>query len=314
MAKAGRADDGAVQVAGVRLTSPDRLVFPVPVVTKRDLAEYYEAVGEALLRRAVGRPLALVRCPEGVAGDCFYQKHPGESFDPDLPRVRIQEKDELDDYVYLDSVDDLVSLVQYGVVEVHAWGSTVARLEQPDRLVFDLDPAPGVPFDVTKSTAYSLRELLSRLGLTPHLRATGGKGLHVVAPLTPDAGWDETKAFAGAVAEALAAADPERLTTALPKAERGGKVFIDYLRNGRGATAIADYSVRARPGAPVALPLRWDELAALGSAAEYDLRRARRRLAALGGDPWEGYEEAAAPLSAAAAALAAVVARSEEQA
>jgi len=294
-----RTSDGAEEVAGVRVTSPGRVVYPALGITKGEVAEYYAAVGEALLDRAAHRPLAVVRCPEGVGGDCFYQKHPSDSFEPGLPQVRIQEKDELDDYHYLSSVADLVSLVQFGVLEVHVWGSTVDRLEQPDRLVFDLDPSPGVPFDVTKRAARRVRQALEERGLTPFLRATGGKGLHVVAPLVPEAGWDEAKAFAEALAGELADEDPEHLTTALPKAQREGKVFVDYLRNGRGATAIADYSLRSRPGAGVAVPLRWDELSALESPAAYDMRRARRRLAALKQDPWEGFEEAAAPLSSA---------------
>ncbi len=315
MARAqGRRSDGSVEVAGVRLTSPDRVVFPEPGVTKRELAEYYEAVGEVLLRRAAGRPLALVRCPEGMAGDCFYQKHPGDSFGVDVPRVEVVEKEGPDVYVYATQVAHLVSLVQVGVVEVNTWGSTVERLEQPDRLVFDLDPSPGVPFGFTKQTAGGLRELLARLGLTPFLRATGGKGLHVVAPLTPEAGWDEVSSFAETVAAALVAADPARLTTDLPKERRQGKVFVDYLRNGRGATAIADYSARARPGAPVAVPLRWEELPALETSAAYDVRRTRRRLAALGGDPWEGYEGAAVPLGRAVAALATELEAAAEEA
>lgn len=302
-------DQAAAEVAGVRLTSPGRVLYPGSGATKRDVAAYYEAVGEELLRRAARRPLSVVRCPDGVGGDCFYQKHPSGAFEPGLPQVRIQEKDEVDDYHYLTSVADLVSLVQYGALELHVWGSTVDRLEQPDRLVFDLDPSPGVPFEVTKRTARRLRELLASLGLPPYLRATGGKGLHVVVPLVPAAGWDEAKAFAHAVARALEAADPENLTTALPKAQRAGQVFVDYLRNGRGATAVADYSVRARPGASVAVPLRWDELAALDSSAAYDMRRVRRRLAALAEDPWAGFEASAVPLSrelqAAAAAMVA---------
>ncbi|HEX7041034.1 MAG TPA: non-homologous end-joining DNA ligase [Trueperaceae bacterium] len=302
------------ELAGVRLTSPERVVFPETGVTKGEVAEHYASVGEVLLGRAAGRPLALVRCPDGLAGGCFYQKHPGESLDPDLPRVVIEEKEGPDEYVYVTEVAHLVGLVQVGVVELHTWGSTVERLEEPDRLVFDLDPSPGVPFDVTKETAQRLRRLLERLGLTPFLRATGGKGLHVVAPLEPESGWDDVKSFAETVAATLASADPDRLTTDLPKERREGKVFVDYLRNGRGATAIADYSVRARPGAPVAVPLRWDELPGLDASSAYDVRRVRRRLAALGGDPWQGYEDAAVPLPRAVAALASELEAAAEEA
>lgn len=291
------------EVAGVRLTNAGRVLYPDQGVTKLDLAEYYAAVGEELLRRAARRPLALVRCPEGTAEQCFYQKHPGPSFAPGLPRIPIQEKEDVDDYVYLESVSDLVSLVQLGVLEVHAWGSTVDHLEQPDIVVFDLDPGPGVELDYIKTVARRLRDLLTRLGLGAFLRATGGKGLHVVVPLAPEADWDEVKGFAKAVADALAASDPDRLTTHLSKSKRGGKVFVDYLRNGRGSTAIVNYSTRSREGAPVAVPLRWEELGKLEHPGAYDIAGARRRLAALKKDPWEGFEEAAVPLSKALAAL-----------
>src|SRR5690554_1550665 len=179
----GATDGAAARVAGALVTSPERLVYPEAGLTKRDLAEYLEAVGEALLRRSSRRPLAVVRCPEGVAGQCFYQKHPSESFTPDLPRLTIEEKEGPDEYFYVETVAHLVGLAQLGVVELHVWGSRVDDLERPDLLVFDLDPSPGVPFEVTKRTARRLRERLDALGLAPYLRATGGKGLHVVAPL-----------------------------------------------------------------------------------------------------------------------------------
>ncbi len=298
-----RTSGDAAEVAGVRLTNPDRVLYADQGVTKRDLAEYYAAVGEELLRRAGGRPLALVRCPEGTADQCFYQKHPGASFAPGLPRIAIEEKEGPADYVYLESVPHLVSLVQLGLLEIHAWGSRVDDLERPDLMVLDLDPSPGVDFARTKRAARDLRRTLERLGMGAFLRTTGGKGLHVVVPLVPEADWDEVKGFAKAVAEAIVATDPATLTTELPKAKREGKVFIDYLRNGRGSTAIVNYSTRSRAGAPVAVPLRWDELGRLEASAAYDLRSARRRLASLGEDPWAGFEEAAVPLSAALARL-----------
>lgn len=297
--------DAHVAVAGVRLTSPDRVVYADQGVTKQDLAEYYVVVGEHLLRHAGSRPLSLVRCPAGSEEHCFYQKHPGPAFAADLPRTPIEESEGVEDYVYLESVPHIVALVQAGVLEIHAWGSTVEDLERPDLLVFDLDPADDVPFDRTKQVARRTRDVLGELGLTGFLKTTGGKGLHVVAPLTPDAGWDEAKAFARGVAEALAASDPERLTTEVSRAARRGKVFIDYLRNSRGATAVVPYSTRARAGAPVAVPLRWDELSKLGSAAAYDMRSVRRRLASLKEDPWAGFDAARRPLSDALAKVAA---------
>lgn len=296
-ARKGPAGDDESRVAGVRLTNPDRVLYADQGATKKDLAEYYVAVGEELLRYAASRPLSLVRCPEGSEAQCFYQKHPGPAFASSLPRVPVEESDGVEEYAYLESVSDIVALVQAGVLEIHAWGSTVDDLERPDLVVFDLDPSEDVAFDYTKRIARQMRDLLARLGLEGFLRTTGGKGLHVAVPLLPDSDWDTVKAFTKGVAEAVAASDPERLTTNMSKAKRGGKVFIDYLRNGRGATAIVNYSTRSRPGAPVAVPLRWDELARLGSPGAYDIVSVRRRLASLNEDPWAGFEAARRPLS-----------------
>ena len=294
-------DRDAAKVADVAISNPDRVLYPDQGVTKLDLARYYAAVGEQLLAWAANRPLSLVRCPEGSEAQCFYQKHPGPAFAASLPRVPIEESEGVEDYLYLKTVSDLVALVQAGVLEVHAWGSTVEDLERPDMLVFDLDPSDGVAFTYTKSVATDLRDVLAGLGLTGFLRTTGGKGLHVVVPLTPDSDWDTAKEFAKTVAQGLADRDPRRLTTAMAKAKRVDKVFIDYLRNGRGATAIVNYSTRSRLGAPVATPLRWDELARLTSSAAYDIVSVRRRLASLKSDPWEGFDEARKPLSSAIA-------------
>lgn len=281
-----------MQVSGVTLTNPDRVLYPDQGITKLRLAQYYADVSAEVLRWAKGRPLSLVRCPEGSESQCFYQKHPGASFAASLPRVPIEESEGVEDYVYLESETDLVALVQSGVLEIHAWNSTVADLEHPDMMVFDLDPSEDVAFEFTKQTARNVRELLGRLGLESFLRTTGGKGLHVVVPLEPRSDWDGVKAFARGLAQAVAASDPERLTTNMAKKNRVGKVFIDYLRNGRGATAIANYSTRSRQGAPVAVPLRWDELAKLEASNVYDIDSVRRRLNSLKSDPWAGFDEA----------------------
>lgn len=285
-------DGEGVVIAGVRLSNPDRVLYPEQGVTKATLAAYYVAVAEELLHFAAQRPLSLVRCPEGAEEQCFYQKHPGAGFAQALPRVAIEESEGVEDYLYLAEPAHLVALVQSGVLEVHAWNSRVTDLERPNTLVFDLDPSEGVELDYVKDTARLLRDLLDRLGLVGFLRATGGKGLHVVVPIVPEREWDHVKAFARGLAEAAAATDPERLTTKLSKQQRVGKVFIDYLRNSRGATAIVNYSTRSRPGAPVAVPLRWSELSKLASPAAYDVDSVRRRLSSLGSDPWEGFEQA----------------------
>lgn len=283
-------------IAGVAISNPDRVLYADQGVTKLDLARYYAEIGDRLLERSAGRPLSLVRCPEGSEAHCFYQKHPGPAFAASLPRTLIEESEGAADYVYLRTVSDLVALVQAGVLEVHAWGSTIDDLERPDVLVFDLDPSDGVAFSYTKSVAAKLRDMLTDLGLTSFLRTTGGKGLHVVVPLTPASDWEAAKEFAKSVAQALAGTDPQRLTTSMSKAKRVDRLFIDYLRNARGATAIVNYSTRSRLGAPVATPLRWDELGRLTSSAAYDIVSIRRRVAALKADPWDGFEDARMPL------------------
>jgi bifunctional non-homologous end joining protein LigD len=229
-----------MHVSGVTLTNPDRVLYPDQGITKLRLAQYYADIGTEMLRWTKGRPLSLVRCPEGSEEQCFYQKHPGAGFAASLPRVPIEESDGVAEYVYLESERDLIALVQSGVLEVHAWNSTVADLEHPDMLVFDLDPSEGVEFEFTKATARALRDLLGRLDLGAYVRTTGGKGLHVVVPLVPKSDWDGIKAFARGLSETMAATDPDRLTTNMSKQKRFGKVFIDYLRNSRGATAIAN--------------------------------------------------------------------------
>ena len=289
--------DDSASVLGVRISSPERVVYADQGVSKADLAQYYAAVAEELLRWARSRPLSLVRCPDGSDSQCFYQKHPGASFAADLPRVPIEELQGTEDYLYLETPADVVKLVQAGVLEFHAWGSKIDDLERPDQLVFDLDPAPDVAWAYTKKTAGDLRALLSELGLACFLRATGGKGLHVVVPLTPASDWETAKAFSKGVAEVLVAGDPKHLTTALSKSKRGGKLFIDYLRNARGATAICNFSTRSRAGAPVATPLRWDELPRLESASGHDINNIRRRLASLKSDPWAAFEKSRRPLT-----------------
>ena len=192
-------------------------------------------------------------------------------------------------YLYIDDADGLFALTQIGTLEIHDWGVSIDTPETPDRLVFDLDPDESLGFGLLRDAARQIRDFLSELGLTSFLRATGGKGLHVVAPITPEAGWPEVKAFARGVADALVAEDPDRYTANPLKRTRTGKIFIDYLRNGRGSSAICNYSPRAKPGASVATPLRWDELSKLESGAPYSVKTLPARLSRLKSDPWEDY-------------------------
>jgi len=270
------------------LTHPDRVVYPDLGITKRQVADYYAAAMDWLLPGLAGRPVAVLRCPEGVAQECFFQKHRTAGL-AQVPAVAIEEADGgRADYLVVEKAADVMALVQFNVLEFHPWGALAADPDRADRVVFDLDPAPGVPWAQVREGARQVRDLLRRDGLRSFLRTSGGKGLHVVAPVSPPCPWDPVRAYARSVAEALADRRPERYVATSAKSARTGRIFIDYLRNGRGATSIASYSLRARPGATVAMPLRWDELGRLGSAGDFDIRSAPRRLARLGGDPWEG--------------------------
>lgn len=214
-----------------------------------------------------------------------------------IPRVEIEGKEGPEPYLYVQGLPDLITLVQSGTLELHLWGSRVEDLEHPDILVFDLDPAPDVAWYEVLRTARALSDRLAGLGLESFVRTTGGKGLHLVVPLIGGLGWDEVKAFALGVARSQARDDPRRLTINMSKSKRQGRIFLDYLRNGRGATAIASYSTRARQGAPVAVPVRWDELSPALRSDRYTVENLRRRLRALRADPWEGFEQARRPIT-----------------
>lgn len=288
---------GTAEVAGVRLTHADRVLFPEQGITKLALAEYYEAIYSWILPNLQNRPLALVRCPDGYTGDCFFQKHPGQTLGKSLERVMIQEKNKKSAYVYIQSLADLIALVQVGTLELHAWGSRIEEPERPDTLVFDLDPAEGIPLSEVVRVARSLRERLTGLGLISFPRTTGGKGFHLVVPIAPEHNWDKVKTFCKRVAQAEAKADPQRVTSVMSKQRRQGRIFLDYLRNGRGATAIASYSPRARKNAPVAVPVTWDEVTPTLRPDRYNVDNLRRRLSALKQDPWANYESSRRPLS-----------------
>ncbi len=272
--------------AGVRLTHPEKLLYPADGITKRDLANYYEAVAAHMLPHVRGRPLTLLRCPEGQQGHCFYQKHPGEGAPSELGRIEIEEKNGTTTYLIADDLAGLVALVQMGVLEIHLWGSTRRALEKPDRVILDLDPDEGLAWERVIEGAVALRKLLGEMGLETFVKGTGGKGLHVVLPLKPKYGWDEIKAFSHAIAGELVRRHPDYYTGALPKKARRGKIFVDYLRNQRGATAIAPYSARARPGAPVAPPLTWAEVEKGVRSDAFTVATMPERLARQRRDPW----------------------------
>ncbi len=250
--------------SGVKISNRDRVIFPEGKLTKGELADYYEAVADIMLPWAGSRPISLVRCPQGRDKKCFFQKHDAGSFGDDVKQVGILEKDGHEEpYIFVDAPAGLLTCVQMGTIEFHGWGARIGDVEKPDRLVFDLDPDEGLAFKDVVSAAFHLQDVLAQMGLVTFPMVTGGKGVHVIAPLTPSAEWPQVKDFAHRFATALSQADPDRFTAALAKAKRTGKIFIDYLRNQRGATAVMPYSARSRPFAPIAVPLSWEELRTL---------------------------------------------------
>jgi bifunctional non-homologous end joining protein LigD len=277
----------SAEVAGVRISHPERVVFVEAGVTKLQLAQYYERIADAILPHLADRPLSLVRCPEGAGGECFYVKHAGPWTPKEARRVRIQERTKQSDYVMVDSVGALVGLVQMGTLELHTWNARSKDLERPDRIVLDLDPAADVPWQRVAAAAREVRERLLRLDLESFLKTTGGKGLHVVVPLTPAAGWDDCWGLSQAIANAMEKDAPREFVTDMAKVKRTGRIFIDTARNRRGSTTVAAFSTRARPAAPVSMPIAWDELATVPSGAAFDLAAAAQRAAAA--DPWRAY-------------------------
>jgi bifunctional non-homologous end joining protein LigD len=280
---------GKPVVGGVAISHPDRLVFPDPGLTKLDVAEYYEAVAELMVPYLERRALTVIRCPDGIGSECFFQKHVTPSVPGSVAKVRVRgNRGDMTVYPVVDTAGALLAMVQNGAVEFHVWGSRAGAIETPDILVFDLDPAPDLEWRRVREAARTLRDELESRGLESFVRTSGGKGLHVVVPYSDGPRWPRAGAFAREVAEALVAREPDRYTATMSKAKRGGKVFVDHFRNGRGATSVTSYSLRARPGAPVALPIAWDELGRVGSGAEWTAARVLRRLRTRR-DPWADF-------------------------
>jgi bifunctional non-homologous end joining protein LigD len=272
-----------VVVAGVALSHPDRVYWEDVGVTKQMLADYYQEVWEWMRPHATGRVLALLRCPDGQTAACFYQKH--ASAGVDAKRLHLVPEPDGDKSISIDDLAGLISLAQAGVLEFHARGSRIDNLEAAERLVFDLDPGPGVGWKDVVAAAREVRERLAALDLDSFVKTTGGKGLHVVLPIRA-VPWDDAKEFCREFATRMAADSPERFTAIIRKAARDRKIFIDYLRNSREATAIVAYSTRARPGATVATPVSWNELGTLGSPGRFDIHTVPKRLSRMRKDPW----------------------------
>jgi bifunctional non-homologous end joining protein LigD len=274
-----------IEIEGVRLTSPEKVLYPEQGITKRDLAEYYLAISEPMLRHVARRPITLVRCPTGRQKKCFYQRHAGSGVPAELGEVEIAGFEESGAYLFIKDARGLIALVQMGVLEIHPWGARVDKPERAERLIFDLDPGEGLSFSDVVPAAQEVRTRLADLGLTSFVKTTGGKGLHVVVPLERRHDWPEVKAFARGFGDSLAADAPTRYLTRISKAERRGRIFIDYLRNDPTSTAVAPYSTRSRAGAPVAMPLAWEELSTGLDPASFNTRTAPARVAR-SGDAW----------------------------
>lgn len=284
-------NDGRMSIAGVSLSNPDRVMYPDQGITKHELASFYETIADQIVPHVVDRPLALLRCPRGSRQKCFFQKHVSEGLPAGVLGLPIKESRKTRQTVYIKDLAGLIGLVQIGVLEIHLWGSPAKDVEKPDRIVFDLDPGPSVGWEAVVEGARRVRDVLDDLGLVSFLKTSGGKGLHVVVPVRPRRPWDQVKAFTKAVAERIADDDPDRYVVNMSKAKRKGRIFIDYLRNGRGATSVAPYSTRARAGAPVSTPVAWDELSSRLQPDAYTVENLRRRLAHLETDPWKGFFE-----------------------
>ncbi|HIE5353725.1 TPA: DNA ligase D [Stenotrophomonas maltophilia] len=274
----------------VAISHPERVVFAKKKIRKGDVADYYRQMARWILPGIVDRPLSLLRCPDGAGKACFFQKHHGPGLGDAVHAVPLQQKSGREDYVYIDDVRGLLQLVQMNTLELHPWGATVADPEHPDRLVFDLDPGEGVGWNEVKAGARDVRDRLQEIGLRSFVRLSGGKGVHVVVPLQPAADWEQAKAFCEAFAQAMAQQAPERYVATMSKAKRGGVIFIDWLRNTRGATSVCSWSLRARESAGVAVPLRWEELARIKAADAFPLDKALARAKRLKADPWHGID------------------------
>lgn len=286
--RAARAGDD--DATSMRLTNPDKVLYPKDGITKRDLIDYYMQVHEKIVPYLEGRPLTIYRCPNGIAKPGFWEKHLPEDLPPGLHPISLDDpKTEKvrGAYFYADSIRGVLELVQLGALELHVWGSRADKVEYPDLMIFDIDPDVGLPWARVIEACTTMKSRLDDLGLESWLKTTGGKGMHICVPLGRRQDWESVKAFAKALVGDIAAREPEKYTTNTLKARRKGRIFLDYLRNGRGATAVAAWSTRARPGAPVSMPLAWAELDARLKPDAWTIANAARRLR--GKDPWSGF-------------------------
>jgi len=293
LSKSEKKDRATAESFGIRISNPERVIYPDEKLTKGDLADYYAAVEALIMVDCARRPMTLIRCPQGRSKKCFFQKHDTGSFGPDVKHVPVKEKKGIvQDYLYFDDIKGLLACVQMGTIEFHGWGSRSDKIEHPDRLVFDLDPDVGLDFGKVKEAAVKLRGLLKDLGLETFPLLSGGKGLHVVAPLDQSADWPAVSDFAERFSRAIAEAEPDMFTANIRKVQRKGRIFLDWLRNQRGSTAVMPYSARAREGAPVAAPIAWEELDKYEGGNHFTIRDADELLERAGSKLLKGWGEA----------------------
>jgi bifunctional non-homologous end joining protein LigD len=295
-AKPSKAGASSTAASAVKLSSPDKLLWPKAGVTKQGLLEHYELVWPRIEKYVVNRPLSLVRAPDGVAGPRFFQKHASPGMHQAIRRMADPEDGE--ELLYIDSFDGLAALVQYGVVEVHIWGSKIDDVDKPDQIIFDLDPDEGLAAADVRAAALDVRERLSEIGLTSFVKTTGGKGFHVVVPLKPSAGWTAVKTFCHDFANAMESSAPDKYTATLSKKARSGRIFVDYLRNGRGATAVAPWSSRAKDKATVAVPVEWSAVEKGIAPDAFEIASAKLKAALKADDPWQNFDKARKALKA----------------
>jgi len=276
------------------LTNPERVLWPDVGITKQALLDYYEAVWPWLEPHIAGRPLALLRCPQGIGEECFFQKHATQSLPSGIRSVTIDEANHAAPVI--DDFSGLAGLVQLSALELHPWSAPIHDIEHPDQLIFDLDPAPEMPWESVVEAALLVREAIEKHGLSAFAKTSGGKGLHVIAPLKPSAGWEEIRRFAQGFSKQLAAENPRIFTAQSAMDERKGLIFLDYLRNGRGTTSIATYCPRARKGALVATPVAWNEVEAGVKPNAFNILSVPDRLTNLKDDPWRDFDAARRPL------------------
>lgn len=272
----------------IELTHPDKILYPEQGITKRELADFYETIKDWILPYLVNRPLTLVRCPQGYKHPCFFQKHLHESAGPPLYTIPIKEKEKSDNYPYLKDIQGVIALVQLGVLEIHLWNCHIDKIERPDMMIFDMDPAPRVEWKRVVNAAYFIKEQLEQAGLTSFLKTTGGKGLHIVVPIKRLYTWNQMRDFSESFVDYLVEQKPKEFIGTMSKAKRKGKIFVDYFRNNRGSTSIAPFSTRARSGATVSTPISWEELPRTHSDS-FTIRNLPARLARLKKDPWEEF-------------------------